>query len=74
MYSNCSEARKVSSQPGLDVLVFESITGFVYNNKWYLAVTLQTFLSTEEGESQLSRTCWSCSIICGYYKKSCTFV
>ena len=33
MYSNCSEARKVSS--GLDVLVFESITGFitlVYNN------------------------------------------
>ena len=51
VYSNCSESRKVSEQPGLEVVVFESITGFVivvYDNKWYLAVTLQTFPSTEE--------------------------
>ena len=52
MYSTCAEARIVCvDAASQDNLTLENIKGFVtivYNNKWYLAVTLQTFLDTEE--------------------------
>ena len=52
MYSTCAEARIVCvDAASQDNLTLENIKGFVtivYNNKWYLAVTLQTFPDTEE--------------------------
>ena len=52
VYSTCAEARVVSlNTASQDNLALENIKGFVtlaYNNKWYLAVTLQTFPNTEE--------------------------
>ena len=52
VYSTCAETRivcvDVASQ---DNLTLENIKGFVtlvHNNKWCLAVTLQTFPDTEE--------------------------
>ena len=52
MYSTCAETRIVSlNTTSENNLTLENIKGFVtlaYNNKWYLAVTLQTFPDTEE--------------------------
>ena len=52
VYSTCAEARIVCvDTASQDNLILENIKGFVtlvYNNKWYLAVTLQTFPDTEE--------------------------
>ena len=52
VYSTCAEARIVCvDTASQDNLTLESIRRFVtlvYNNKWYLAVTLQTFPDTDQ--------------------------